>query len=446
MARQLKIKYLLIICIFANVLSGCSKDSPDLPQIIEEGTSIPEEDPNKPVEEEKPAYEKAGKIEIFDRTLINDGYLMVNDAGNKRAYLMNYDLDILFEWNLSFGIGNDVTLLPDGNILALLRDDNASINFGGYGGIIHILDKNSNILWEFNHSTENYNLHHDIEMLPNGNIIGIVWEKIPEAEAKNNGVLINGTDVFPEAIIEIDPKTNEIVWEWRSWDHIIQDAFPEKDKFGIIAEHPELIDVNYVEEANGDIMHANGLSYDATKDLIFLSVNFFNEVWVIDHSTSTQEARSSSGGKFNKGGDLVYRFGNPEAYQNPQGSKMFDRNHFPNLLDGDDTGAMLIFNNNITARHSIVYELELPETYDLRANQQNELKILWSFTSPDLFAPKVSGAVRLPNGNTLITEGDHGGWEVTENGDVVWKFMGDGFYWRIYHYPENSPLINFLKP
>ena len=70
-------------------------------------------------------------------------------------------------------------------------------------------------------------------------------------------------------------------------------------------------------------MHANGLDYDEANDVIYLSVYYYDEVWVIDHSTTTSEAQSSAGGNYNKGGDLIYRFGNPNTY-NSLGNKIFD--------------------------------------------------------------------------------------------------------------------------
>jgi len=44
----------------------------------------------------------------------------------------------------------------------------------------------------------------------------------------------------------------------------------------------------------------------------------------------------------------------------------------------------------------------------------------------------------------MITEGDFGVWEVTDTGKVVWKFSGDGFYWRAYHYAKDAPEIQLL--
>ena len=163
--------------------------------------------------------------------------------------------------------------------------------------------------------------HHDVEMLPNGNILIMVWERKTAEEAELAGSNL-AIDIFPEAIIEVDPSTDEIIWEWHAWDHLIQDFDDLKANFGTIADNPQLINLNYVPDELGDIMHGNGITYDKTNDLIFLSINFYHEVWVIDHSTTTEESATNTGGTYNKGGDLVYRFGNPTAYDNQAGERL----------------------------------------------------------------------------------------------------------------------------
>ena len=53
-----------------------------------------------------------------------------------------------------------------------------------------------------------------------------------------------------------------------------------------------------------------------------------------------------------------------------------------------------------------------------------KLKLVWSYTSPTFFATNISGAQRLPNGNTLITEGPGGRiFEVTNAGAIVWEYI-----------------------
>lgn len=259
-----------------------------------------------------------------------------------------------------------------------------------------------------------------------------------QEESLANGSKHN-TDLYPESILEINPTTDEIVWEWHAKDHLIQDFDDTKLNFGEVAANPQLIDLNYVNAENGNIMHINGLGYDSINDLIFLSVNFYSEVWVLDHSTTTEVAATHSGGSYGRGGDLVYRFGNPSAHGDDDSERIFVNNHYPNLFE---PGKMLIFTNGGDLEQSTVHELALPDALDQKSvpNLTNP-EILWSFTDTELYSPKVSGAVRLPNGNTLITEGDYGIWEVTTEGEVVWKFSGDGFFWRSYHYAKDHPGI-----
>ncbi|MDC6366572.1 MULTISPECIES: arylsulfotransferase family protein [Flavobacteriaceae] len=384
----------------------------------------------------------AGDVEVFNSDLIYDGYVLINDAGNDRVYLMDKKSTILYEWDIPSGIGNDVELLPDGRLVGIMKADDPKIEYGGQGGKLQFVNPDSSIEWNFDYSSEDYITHHDVELLPNGNLITIVWEKKTMEEAELAGSSL-GIDVFPEAIIEVDPTTDEIVWEWHSWDHLIQDFDNTKENYGTVTENPQLINLNYVTDAEGDIMHANGIEYDEVNDLIYLSINFFHEVWVIDHSTSSEQAASHEGGNFGKGGDLIYRFGNPEAYGNTMGERLFRNNHHPRLLDGVDLGKISIFTNGNGAdpQQSTVYELQLPNPLNLSPNTNNEPSVAWSFTNADLYSPKVSGMVRLPNSNRLITEGDFGAWEVTESGEVVWKFIGQGFFWRAYHYAKDDAAI-----
>lgn len=396
--------------------------------------------PEDPAPEDPEPPEVMGTTEIFNSLLMYDGLVLVNDAKNNRAFLMDKNAFLVHEWPISTALGNDAFLLPNGKILASLEAEEPKITLGGQGGKVQFLAADGTVEWNFDYSSPEAETHHDAELLPNGNVIVLVWEKKTLEEAANAGS--NTTvDVFPEAVIEIDPSTDDIVWEWHAWDHLVQDFDDTKDNYGAISSNPQLIDVNYVTIDNGDIMHANGLAYDPIKDVIYISANFFSEVWVIDHSTTTAEAASHSGGNYGIGGDLIYRFGNPTAYDNTFGERLFYNNHYPNLLEGSDEGSMLIFSNGNGLDQSTAYELQLPDVFSLTANTNNEPEVIWSFTDPDLFSPKVSGVVKLPNGNRMITEGDFGIWEVTDSGEVVWKFNADGFFWRAYHYDNDAPEI-----
>jgi len=384
-------------------------------------------------------------IEIYNGSLIENNYTFAIENGGLISYLIDKAGNKVKEWQFDTKLGNDLELLPQGKLIGIFKSDNPSITFGGYGGIIKILNNNGSINWEYNYSSEDYISHHDFELLPNGNVLFIAWEKIDTIEAQANGV-ITSIPVYPETLIEVNPSSNQIVWKWRSFNHIVQDIDSNLSNFGNVSENPQLIDINYNTALNGDIMHANGIDYDSVKDIIYLSVNKYSEVWVIDHSTTILEAESDSGGIYNKGGDLLYRFGNPTAYKNLQGTRMFYNNHFPNLLEDNEPGVdnVLVFNNGVNNGQSIIYELDIPDNFNLYPNMDNEPNIVWSFTDPNLFFGRISGAVRLKNGNTLIAEGDYGFWEVTSNGEIVWKYNGlESKFWRFYaYYFDDDEIID----
>jgi len=385
-------------------------------------------------------------LEVFDADKVYDGLILVNDASANSVYLMDKQASVVFEWDLKGKrLGNDVFLLPSGQLLGMFESESPVITLGGFGGFLALLDKDGNEEWSYEYSSEDHIAHHDAVMMPNGNILFLTWEKKSQEEADQIGFSA-GTQIVYDAVFEIDPATNEIVWQWHMWDHLIQDFDNTKMNFGDVAENPQLIDINYLEVPNddGDVSHANGLAYDSENDVVYISANFYSEVWVIDHSTTTAEAATSSGGNFGKGGDLIYRFGNPEAYKNSQGLRRFDRNHHPNLLSGTKKGNMLIYANGFAAEQSTAYELKMPEPFSLNANVDNEPEVVWSFTDPDLYSGRVSGVVLLPNGNRLITEGDFGFWEVTEAGEVVWRYNTTGFFWRGYHFDKDAPELQNL--
>ncbi|MDG1572090.1 aryl-sulfate sulfotransferase [Robiginitalea sp. M366] len=441
------IRAFVVLCFLGGWATACSDNTLEEPEVVQQDPDP--SNPNDPDGENPQDFTPVGTVEMLNSARVDNNLILVNDAGANRVYLMDKEARLLYEWELTNNIGNDVVLLPDGRLLASLESDDPQIRFGGKGGRLQFVAPDGTVEWDFLYSSPDAETHHDIELLPNGNIIALVWEKRTAQQALDAGSSVD-IDVYPEAVIEVDPNTNTIVWEWHAWDHLIQEHDPEKANYGSIAENPGRIDLNYVAEAdtweqpNGDIMHANAIAYDPVNDAIFISANFFSEVWVIDHSTTTAEAAGSTGGAYGKGGDLIYRFGNPEAYRNQAGTRLFHNNHYPNLLRGEDQGKLLIFSNGNDINQSTVYELELPATYALEAGADNEPQVLWSFTDPDLYSGKVSGAVPLPNGNILITEGDFGYWEVTRDKEVVWKFNATGFFWRGYHHNRDAPEIEAL--
>ncbi len=373
----------------------------------------------------EPIPELSENVVLYTPKKMDENHVFMIENGGRAAYIVDKTGAKIKQWSFNLNLGNDLELLPDGGVMGLFKPETLPpFNFGGYGGVLRRYDSNYNLTWEYALHDENELLHHDFSILPNGNVMVLVWERIAAAEAVANGVE-RTSDLFTEKIIEIDPTNNTIVWQWRSWEHGVQDVNPDALNYGELHENFNRINLNYDQRANGDIMHANALAYDAERDLIYMSVNFYSEVWVIDHSISTQQARTSAG-------DLKYRFGNPTAY-NGTGTRLFYNNHHPNFINPayGAVGDMMIYNNGTPQEKSVVYELDLPDTF-VENGTLVPPTVVWSFEDPELYFNLISGAVRLPNGNTLICEGDWGYWEVTPAKEVVWQYKGRSWFWRGY--------------
>ena len=246
---------------------------------------------------------------------------------------------------------------------------------------------------------------------------------------------------------------------------------PEKPNYGVVADHPERIDINFAlaEEACIDDfglswIHANALDYNAELDQIMVTLRRFSEIWIIDHSTSVEEAAGSAGGNGGKGGDLLYRWGNPRAYQ--RGALADQRLFWPHnahwIPDGSPgAGNVLIFNNGaeypgMERGYSSVDEISLPaDGSNYRLDEgfaYGPSEHVWTYfaDTPDSFySYGQSSAQRLPNGDTLITDGPAGRiFEVTRGGEMVWEFVnpaaGYQSVYRAYRYAPDYPGLRGL--
>lgn len=377
------------------------------------------------------------------------GYTLFAPQQYTDTYLIDLDGQLVHHWRSDYLPGNSAYLLPEGHLLRTATFDptgTGPFTGGGAGGRIEEFDWDGNLVWAFELATGDQLLHHDIEKLPNGNVLAIAWEYKTEAEAtaagRQPGTVRQGA-LWPDCVLEIAPTGSfggTIVWEWHVWDHLIQDVDPALPNYGDVAEHPERIDINYDLEGRGqaDWNHTNGIDYNAALDQIIVSVRQFSEVWVIDHSTTTAEAAGSSGGRGGRGGDLLYRWGNPAAYgagdsDDRQLFAQHDAQWIPAGLPGGDQ--ILLFNNgegrtgtNYSSVDQIAPPLTVEGTYSRAEGEAyGPAAPSWSYTADppeDFYSSFISGAQRLPNGNTLICQGAHGTFfEVTADGLEVWRYV-----------------------
>ncbi len=371
------------------------------------------------------------------------GYNLFGGINETSTYLMDNDENIIRTWSSSYTPGNSVYLLEDGTLMRTANTKSSVFVSGGQGGRVEQFDWDGNLIWAFDYDTVSHRSHHDIEVLPNGNILMIAWEMKSEAEALAAGrdpSLLTQGELWPDTVIEVAPTGSyggDIVWEWHSWDHLVQDYDAGKPNSDTVSNRVERIDLNYASNGNADWHHINAIDYNEDLDQIVLSVRNFSEIWVIDHNTTTAEAAGPAG-------DLLYRWGNPEACGagGPSDQQLFvqhDAKWIEAGLEGEDN--ILIFNNGQgrpDGDYSSVVEIVPPVAGDGSYTNGLPATPTWIYTNSvptNFYSSNISGAQRLPNGNTLICEGaEQYAFEVTPDGDLVWDYAHASQMFRFERY------------
>jgi hypothetical protein len=433
------------------------------------------------------------------------GYTLVAPMNSTRTYLIDMEGRVVNIWKSQYTPALSAYLLENGNLLRPCADRKSGVGGPGAGGPgaggrIQEFTWNGALVWDYSFGDSPLRPHHDICRLPNGNVLVVASDPKTKEQAIAAGRRPESvrTQLVPDCILEIKPTgktTGEIVWQWHAWDHLVQDFDKQKPGYGDVSEHAELVDVNYSTELmdrmmrdpeqlaklrslgyvdggkgqpdsekdpgkknpaaaqpgiqggpgggpmDGDWMHVNSVAYNAKLDQIMLSVHEFHEVWIIDHSTTTQEAASHQGGKSGKGGDLLFRWGNPKAYRSGSNAdQRFFAQHNAQWIEAGLPGAgnMLVFNNGMgrpDGDYSTVDEVVLPINEQGGYDREEFAafapeKANWTFASSDktsFYSSLISGAQRLPNGNTFICSGDQAIlFEVTPDNQIVWQYKHPG--------------------
>lgn len=404
-----------------------------------------------------------------------DGYIMFAVPNSASVYLINRKGEVVHEWKGNYGgLARTAYLQNDGSLLQNAEDPDFPVFAGGgQNGRIQKLTWDSKLLWDFEYANEKEHAHHDFTVMPNGNILAIAWEARTAAEVLAAGrkpKLTPKAGLWPDKIVEIKPdgeRGGKVVWEWHIWDHLVQEYDAKKKNYGNPALHPELLDINVgdslpplisidsmeklkatgrvlwknqtPENMGSDVYHLNAIKYNPELDQIAFSSPHLHEIIIIDHSTTTKEAAGHTGGRWGKGGDFLYRWGNPQNYKRGDlSAQMLFGQHDVRWIEkgAPGEGHLTIYNNDIHSRdsmnYSAIYEI-VPPT-DKKGNYIIEKgkpfgpeKPIWTYTAPDtvsFWSSFISGAHRMPNGNTFINEGARGRFmEVTPEGKIVWEYL-----------------------
>ncbi len=417
-----------------------------------------------------------------------DGYTLVHDAAfggqnANRIYLTDMNGETVHQWEPG-------RYQPEGAVAYLLENGLLLRTISSYhwmhdepypvgaAGTVQLIDWDSNVVWEYEMDVPGRHVfHHDVDYMPNGNILAIAYTAFSREEVRAMG----WDGVFPaeaetiwlDKIVELQPDlddgSTEIVWQWNSWDHLVQDKFPERANYGDVESQVGKIDINYLREdyvmfVRGQMNHINSVDYNAELDQVVLSSATYGELWFIDHSTTMAEAAGDSGGRHGRGGDLIYRWGNPLTTKSGSLDEatlywQHDARWITEGLPG--AGNMLVYNNGTKRRldgtfdpeagmdfensYSDLIEFRLPIGADGLYDSDAQPEIVWTWNadaSENYFSPFMSGWDRLPNGNTIFVNAHNKQIiEVTPEGERVldYEVPENGRMYRVYKYPRDYP-------
>ncbi|MDB2687301.1 aryl-sulfate sulfotransferase [Mariniblastus sp.] len=374
-------------------------------------------------------------------------------GGSGETRLIDSAGTVLHSWetDLFAASGTTAYLREDG--LLLRSGQRRDLPTGGFlpgsWSTVQLVEPDGTVVWDYTLQVSGeLTLHHDIKPMRNGNVLVNVWELVPAAELEALGwQRVNGVNgVWMEKIQELEPNlvdgSTNVVWEWALENHLSQDLDVNRANFADVGEERGRVDINFNAGIfSGDYFHISGIDYSEERDEIVLCPNNIDELWVIDHSTTTAEAATSTGGARGQGGELIYRWGNPRVYDfhngaseqsflrgahdprwsvDPQSGEIQLTVHNNDRVDatpGDSESQVLLLNLPLNASGDYVIssaETFLPSVPVVLYEQDP--------ANPFFRTPFMGGAQRLSNGNILITLAlSRTLVEVNEVGEIVWR-------------------------
>lgn len=321
------------------------------------------------------AYSEPSGLTIYKKDKTYDGYTLYTTLGTKQVNLIDMGGETVKIWDMPYPAGLYGYLIPSGNLLYGGRTENIIAPFGGGSGIILEMGWDGESLWEYYDDR----LHHDFCRMENGNTMVLGWEKVPLDLAHSIRGGIPGTEyqggIWSDFLHEVTPD-KRVVWEWHAYEHLNVN----EDVICPLCERKEWSHANACEVLpDGNVM---------------TSFRLLDTVGIIDKKT----------------GNWKWKWGRGEL----------GHQHDPTLLKN---GNVLLFDNGM---HSKLHPRSRVIEVDPGKNE-----IVWEYKAkPDFkfFSHFISGAQRLPKGNTLVCEGMTGRiFEVTPDKEVVWEFVNPIF-------------------
>jgi len=338
-----------------------------------------------------------------------------------------------FTYTGSGNNGYSTHMMPGGDIWRSVSNTGNLLVGGGMTGRIQKWSYNNVLLWDYVYSSSTYCLHHDHCPLPNGNVLVISYDVKTATDATNAGCS-SAITIWAEKILELKPVgTNSavVVWQWNVWDHLVQNVNSTAANYQTsIVNNPQLLNINYLTQK--DWMHMNGIDYNPILDQITVSSHNLNEWYVIDHSTTTAQAASHTGGNAGKGGDFLYRWGNPPAYQ-ATGTKILDVTHDAHWIpEGSPNAGYLVGVNNkgVSGPKTTIDQITVPRVglnYTVTTGQAYTPSTFTLRHTSTGYTSNMGSSDQFPNGNQLVCLATAGTiYEINSAGTVLWTKSTSG--------------------
>ena len=204
---------------------------------------------------------------------------------------------------------------------------------------------------------------HELQILPNGHMLLMIYDP-QTVDMTSYGGLPDAT-VIGLVIQELDPQKN-VVFEWRSWDHLDQIPFTDSSGIDLTAS---LI----------DYIHGNAIQVDYDGNLL-LSTRHLSEVFKINRFNG--DIMWILGGKSNQ-----FDFGTDEGFSYQHDIRRLANGDIT-LFDNNDLGSVPQYSRGV--------EYQIDEYYKTATR-------VWQFrNTPETYSFAMGDVQRLPNGNTII--------------------------------------------
>ena len=381
-------------------------------------------------------------VTIYDPARTWNGFTVLSPLATEAVIVIDMNGNVVKRWDgFNNSAGGPARILPGGGVISAsgARPPNQES--------LELVQKDfdGKVLWSFNHTEEielrdkgkvwSARQHHDWqrEDFPSGYYSPAVT---PSTSGSNTLILTHTNHVLPavadvtledDRLIEV-ATDGRIVWEWTAGEHIDELGFAPDARAAIKAA----ADVNAARNSF-DWLHVNSATWLGPNRWFDAGDQRFAPKNVLISSRQASLLAIVA-----RDGKIVWRLG-PD-YTATEALKKIRQvigQHHAHLIPKGLPGAgnLLVFDNGGSSGYGFAGPIA-PNGVGAFARATSRvleidpvtLELKWSYTAPRFFSTNISSAQRLPNGNTLITEGAGGRmFEVTNDGTIVWEYMNPLF-------------------